>query len=217
MRTKKITALIVALFLVFILTQQVLAITASLGNSRMVLRIEKGESMERYLTIKNVNEVPVKINLEVSGDLKDSLELDEKEFTLTPNEEKRAYFTITATKDGTTETKIGVKFSPEEGNAVALAANIIVIASNSDGTSTNSAEGTTEENKDKNETSSGFSFKQNPIATEEAVNSKSFEFSPIMMLSISTLVLAIVLVALFVYSQKKRGQTKLKKSVKRSA
>jgi hypothetical protein len=122
--------LIVAFILLLI--PSALSLTASIGNSRMILRIDPGEEIERSILIKNVNDVPVTINALLGGDLKDQIELEEDSFLLAPGEEKKLFFTITSEKAGTFETKINVQFEPEDGNSVGLTSTIILIAGDPD-------------------------------------------------------------------------------------
>jgi len=107
----------------------VMAITASIGNLRMTLRVQTGEVIEKYILVKNVNDFSVKITLTPSGDLKDNIILKDLEFELAPKEEKKAYFTIKSDKPGTTESRIGVRFSQDKGNSAGLSSVITLIAS----------------------------------------------------------------------------------------
>ena len=64
-------AKITATYLIFVilLTSSIYALTATLGNSRMILRMNVSDSMDKYLLIKNTNPVSVKIEISASGDL----------------------------------------------------------------------------------------------------------------------------------------------------
>jgi hypothetical protein len=122
--------LVLALFIISI--NLCSAITGSIGNARMVLRLEQGDTIEKYVLIKNVNDVPIDIMISVSGDLEDYIELEQTEFTLNAGEEQKAYFTLEAAKSGTTETNINIKFMPQdEKNGVGLMSTVIVIAQES--------------------------------------------------------------------------------------
>ncbi len=221
MRVKNILIYSAIFLIVLMCLQSVLAITGSIGNSRMVLRLDPGESVQKYVLVKNVNNVSLNIELFVSGDLEKSVELDDKNFTLNPGEEKKVYFTIKATKPGTTETKIQIKFTPEEGSAVGLSATVVVI-------SDKNAKSTYDDNNtlnsmynETNSSSDGFNF--NPKGIGNAVKDIGGTFSPLIILSILTFILIIVLIFLFVYAHKRRqkksvpddGITKLKKKVSR--
>lgn len=162
--------------------------TGSIGNSRMVLKLALDESVRKSILVKNVNEVPITVNLTVSGDLAESIDLEETSFELAPGEEKKAYFTITATKEETTESKINVVFTPEGGNGVILSSNIIVIVSEESGT----------ESEDD--------------SSDTATASSNTVSNPIAILIISTLVLVAVFLALIIYSNKKKSKKRLKES-----
>lgn len=155
---KKIV-LVVSLLMGLILISNVLAITASIGNARMILRAETGDVLEKSILVKNVNDVAVNILLTASGDLEKDIVIKDKNFILQPNEEKKAFFTVKVTKAGTTESKINVQFTlVGEKNGAGLSSSIIVIANetgNSYEENTDEAEVNTENNS---ESSSGASF-----------------------------------------------------------
>ena len=69
MRNKKI--LLLSFISIVIIISNILivsALTASIGNSRMVLRLDKGETIERSILVRNVNSFPVNIELAATGD-----------------------------------------------------------------------------------------------------------------------------------------------------
>lgn len=119
---------VVFLLVVLISSTIASALTASIGNARMVLRAEVGQTLEKSVLVKNVNDVAVKISMFVSGDLQNYTKLDEKEFNLNPGDEKNAYFTIKAINPGTYETNINVQYTPETGNGVGLSSTVVLIA-----------------------------------------------------------------------------------------
>src|SRR3989344_7250315 len=133
---KNLAYIFLSIFLIMILLLSISlasAITAKIGNGRMVLRVQTGEVIEKYVKVINENNIDVNIELSASGDLADGVVIKEKNFTLKPKEEKNAYFTIVATKAGTTETKINVKFSPLEGaGGAGLSSVVILIAEGED-------------------------------------------------------------------------------------
>jgi hypothetical protein len=220
MRSKRLVLL--SLVFIFLLVSISLssALTAKLGNSRMILRTEAGAVVERSLNVINDNDVSVDIELEPLGDLADEIDLTEETFTLSPGEEKKVYFTIMAREEGTTETKINVKFIPEQGNIVALAANVIVIAKGESDNPVQTTQnqnpesntGEPENNNRSNSNSNGFNFNPQPgnLPDEEET-----ELSPVMILLISTIILAIVLIVLMFYAFKKPKKTK--KTVKKGS
>ena len=129
------------LLLCFLLiTTFVGATTGSIGNSRMVLRINPGETIEKFVLVKNVNNVAVTIDLFATGDLAASTIIKDTHFTLQPGEQKNAYFTIRAPNEGTTETRVNVQFKPTKGASVGLSSTVVVIAkanTNSDNNNNN--------------------------------------------------------------------------------
>ena len=214
MKAKAGILLVLAAFFIVVSLSFSLAITGSMGNSRMVLRLSPGETVEKYILVKNVNNESIVISLSVSGNLSEYVNIRDNNFTLQPGEDKKAYFTIKAAKSGTTETKILVKFSPiVKGSAVGLASTIIVITGEVSAASDNT-------NEQNSSNSSGFSFNPKAGTGSVAEESKSnFSISPIMLLPISTIVLAAVLIALSIYLRKMKNRkvrTKSKKSAKRS-
>ena len=203
---KKIFGLFVILVFSLSLISVSAALTGSLGNSRMILRLEPGESIERYILVKNINDVPITIDINVGGDLADSLEIDETSFTLEPNTDKKVYFTIRADKPGTTETNLNVRFTPESGNGVGLAASIIVITSKSDDYFDTIDYENDPEVDIGNIAETGeqdFSFNPSGVNIDE-YQDKGFEFSPILLLLLSSILLLVVLIGLYLYSNKQR-------------
>lgn len=111
-----------------IFTGIVSAITASIGNSRMILRAAPEEIIQRSILVRNVNDVPVTIEFSASGDLAENIKFKDESFELESNAEKKVYFTIIADEAGRTETKIDFVFKPKDGSGVGLASTIIIIA-----------------------------------------------------------------------------------------
>jgi hypothetical protein len=134
MKSVKIIGLFILLMMMFSFVGSVYAITGSIGNARMILRMDEGDEIEKYILVKNVNDVSIDVELFVSGDLEDSIVIRDDKFTLEPGSEKRAYFDLTASRDGASETRINVQFSPGDGgNGVGLSSTVIVIAKDTDG------------------------------------------------------------------------------------
>ncbi len=138
------------LIIMILSLSSVIAITASIGNLRMTLRVQTGEVIEKYILVKNVNDFSVKVTLTPSGDLKDNIILKDSEFELAPKEEKKAYFTIKSDKPGTTESRINVRFSQDKGNSAGLSSVITLIASGEKITNDNKNTGISKEENIKN-------------------------------------------------------------------
>lgn len=125
---KTVVASVFIVVLLLSLVSGVYAITGSIGNARMILRPDLGDTIDRTILVKNVNDVALNIELSAVGDLADEFNIIDSEFQLAAGTEKNARFTVKITRSGTTETKINVKFSPlEKGNGVGLSSTIIII------------------------------------------------------------------------------------------
>jgi len=111
----------------------VLAVTASIGNARMILRANVGETIQKSILVKNINNETINLELTASGDLEKNIKILDNNFTLAPGEEKNARFTIKITKNGAFESRINVKFfSPTEQKGVVLSSNIVVMVNQGD-------------------------------------------------------------------------------------
>ena len=122
--------------LLFVLTlTPVLALSASIGNARMILypTIVPGETstIEKTILVRNINNVSVMIHLESLGDIENMTELLDNDFVLEPLQEKDARFRLTIDEPGRYEGNIAVSFALAEdaqSSGVGLLSNIIVIA-----------------------------------------------------------------------------------------
>jgi hypothetical protein len=123
--------LVVALMLSFI--GSVYAITGNIGNGRMILRPDIGDTVKRSINVINSNEVTVDIKMTATGDLADDIKIIDSEFELAPGESKDAKFEIPIKKSGTTENKFNIAFSPKDGgNGVGLTATVVIIPQGED-------------------------------------------------------------------------------------
>lgn len=57
-------------------------------------------TVRKIITIKNYENVPVKVKMKVFGDIKDFISFSRNDFILLPNEETKIYITFNATKLG---------------------------------------------------------------------------------------------------------------------
>lgn len=145
---KKNIFVIVLLSCVFLLSMAS-AITASIGNSRMILRGDVDEVFERSILVQNTNDETVTIDLSVEGDLEDNVKLDETSFSLQPGAEKKAYFTIFSDEEGTYTTNVNVQYTAQEGKGgVGLTSTIIIIAG--DGSANRNEQGDGDETNNDN-------------------------------------------------------------------
>jgi len=209
-KTRKLIGISLVLLITINLLASVSAITASIGNGRMILRLEKGETIEKYIKVINNNNVSVNINLTASGDLADWIKIKDGAFTLQQGEEKKAYFEIKVKELGTTEGSIDVKFTPTDGkNGVGLSSTIIVIAK---GEGEWEEEEIDEEEENTNEEDSGVN-----INTGNAIgNLSGINLNPgLLIILLMGIVLVLLIVLLALLARKKQRLIKLKKEVKR--
>ena len=189
------------------LSSSVFAITGSIGNARMILRAEQGDSIEKYILVKNVNNVSVNIELSASGDLEDYVDIKDSNFSLGPEEEKKAYFTIQAAKPGTTETKINVKFSPVDGkNGVGLSSTVIVITKET---------GWFDWLGDDSEEDEGIGVEPDDNSAETKVdNPKSLSGKSLVLIGllITTLIVTVAFVLVLIWANKKRKKKRAVRS-----
>ncbi len=166
------------LLLCFLLiTTFVGATTGSIGNSRMVLRINPGETIEKFVLVKNVNNVAVTIDLFATGDLAASTIIKDTHFTLQPGEQKNAYFTIRAPNEGTTETRVNVQFKPTKGASVGLSSTVVVIAkanTNSDNNN-NNQHNNTNNNQNNNNTNTNNNQNNNQQQNNNNQNTNNYQ------------------------------------------
>ncbi len=102
------------------------ALTASIGTARFIISGNPGDVVEKYILVKNVNDVPVNITL--STDASNFLILDNN-FTLAVGEEKKAYFRATFLSVNQT-TDIKIQFDAEGQGSVGLSSIVILIPKN---------------------------------------------------------------------------------------
>jgi hypothetical protein len=216
---KSIALCVFSIFVILAFAGNIFAITGAIGNARMVLRMEKGEKAEKYILVRNVNNVSLEIELSAEGDLKNSIKIKDTKFSLGVGDEKKAAFTITASKDGTSESRINVKFTPTDGkNGVGLSSTIIVVTGNGTG----SNEDLFEENTDSSSEDSNKTSIINSIK-EKLGNTGSGNTGALIFLTFITFIAFVVLlVLLFIKKnkvQKKEAENaseiKIKKKVKR--
>jgi hypothetical protein len=123
---KKKLSLILAMFMFLFLISNVYAITGKIGNGKMIVTLEEGETLDRTIRVINDNEVSLNITLFASGDLADDIEIIDESFILAAGDEKRARFKLEAKEIGNFESRINVQFAPVEGGSgVGLSATVI--------------------------------------------------------------------------------------------
>ncbi|MEK6891035.1 MAG: hypothetical protein AABX03_02760 [Nanoarchaeota archaeon] len=123
-----VLAITFALLILVVSSVYVSALTAKIGNARMILSSESGDKVERYIRVINDNDVSANITIFASGDLENNTKILDSAFILKPGEEKNARFTIYSDAIGKYETKINVQFNPasDKENGAGLASLVIL-------------------------------------------------------------------------------------------
>jgi hypothetical protein len=127
--TSAFLIMLIVLTCFIISCMSVSAITGKIGNGRMIINLEKGDSIERSILVINDNNVSVNISMWAAGNLSSRIKLAQTNFVLKPGEQKKAGFTLSAgNKAGRDEGKINVQFKPMGLNesGVGLASQIIL-------------------------------------------------------------------------------------------
>jgi len=224
---------IISLFLIgLFLIGNIYAITGTIGNARMVLRLNKGDKIDKCILVKNVNDVDVDIQVSPSGDLSDFIKIKEDKFHLDAGDEKKACFTLIAGKGGTTESKINLRFIPSEGgNGVGLSSTVIVISNGFDESESgfidslfdsddennedevNEDESESEDEDDDSNEEENISLVTNNPSTSKTISNKITSFKDnnnynknLLTISIGFTILLFVVLLILLYMQpKKRG------------
>lgn len=210
----KIITPAVLILIVLMNIVSVSAITGSIGNARMILRAEQGDEIEKYVLVKNVNDVAVNIKVTAGGDLADYIDIKDKEFTLQPGDELKAQFTIKVAKAGTTESRINVQFTPveESKNGVGLSSTVIVIAEE------NSLFGDLFGNDEEDETDEENENNEDVSLTGEAVSeTNKVKMNPaVIAVLIMTLIIAGILIYMLsiLYKKANKKDIKIKRIIK---
>ncbi|MEK6895323.1 MAG: hypothetical protein AABX48_02275 [Nanoarchaeota archaeon] len=130
-KREKFTIFILLFCLVFS-AALVSAVTAKIGNARMVLypEFEGGKAiLEKSIKVINDNNVSVNITLAPDEGLKNITEIIDSNFILEPGEEKDAAFVITIKEEGNYNGRINVFFKGiEDKSGVALSSTVIIYA-----------------------------------------------------------------------------------------
>ena len=157
------------------------AITANMGNARMILYPEVNgwttTKIQKSILVKNVNDVSINISLVADSDAEKFIQITDKDFVLLPGEQKAARFVVEVKTEGTYEGKINVFFKPQNNESgVVLSSTIIAVAKKDQSDAPNNNDSGDESNTD------------NPDSNNNS------GISPIVIVfSISTLLLAVIL------------------------
>ena len=200
---KFITKLCPIFVLLLVLATNAFALSASIGNARMILypEIAPGETavLEKSILVRNINNVSVMIHLDAIQDIENMTEILDNDFVLEPLQEKDARFILTIEEPGRYEGSIGVSFAVAEGDqqgsgGVGLLSNIIIVAREGNQT-TSQVNQTTAENQTQQQEEKG------PMA------------NPVVGFVIMVIIIAIGLIVFLKFS--KRGKHAKKKPRKK--
>lgn len=208
----------ISIILASLFAANVLAITGTIGNARMVLYPTVGSitgaSIERTILVRNVNDEQIHIQMTVPSENPNKIDLKDKDFVLASGEAKNTTIVIHVKNAGDFEDKVNVFFSPmEKGPGVVLSSVIIIHAEkkgwfgNADGGNNQDVENTTI-TQDGN-----ISINANNSTID---NSDKKSGSGIFILGISTIVLLVILVLILVILKRKK-EPKLEKRRVRSS
>jgi len=133
----RLTKLLLVAILFMASVESVLALSATIGNAKMILRpdITPGEvtRIQKSILIKNVNEYPVTVTLTPDDTLAQIINMPTTEYKLQPDEQVDVPFTITLTREGKYDGKIFVLFKPDDPNIrdspVGLTSRVIIVTS----------------------------------------------------------------------------------------
>jgi hypothetical protein len=216
-RKKAAGIVLSALVISVILCVYASAITGSLDNGRMILRVHPGDTIERSVRVNNVNAVPLKIELFASGDLANSTKILDNNFTLKAGESKDARFEMKVKGNGSFSTLINVKFTPDTGSGVGLSAAIIAISSGSaddsdTGDTPSDNPGTTDN------TNTGNTSSDNPGNLGSNNSNLRLSLSPMAIVGIFTFALLVIfLILLMILYKKSKKVIKVTKVVRKRA
>jgi hypothetical protein len=197
---------VLALVLMFLfIISPITAITAKIGNAKAIVNADVGDELRRTVLVRNTNDVDVIINIFASGDLEEYITIIDNNFTLRPDEFKKARYEVEVKKGGTTTTNINVQFTPtDEGNGVGLSAELIIKTDGQE--DEEDYEESNEEDKANNDSNTGVTIGFNNPVTGNVVGSGNVS-NEVVFGILSTLVILLVFVGLLIYMRKnnKRG------------
>lgn len=123
---------VVFLVVLLLLLASVNALTAAIGNARMIINytLEKNKEniLQRSILVKNTNNASVLVNLKPAGDLEDITTIPDNNITLAPDTDKDFTFLVTLSQPGELDGKINVFFTDPEGkqSGLVLSSNIVI-------------------------------------------------------------------------------------------
>lgn len=198
---KSTGVLLMSAVFVIVLAVSASAITGILGNSRAVLYPKVGfwgTTIDRTLEIRNENNVSINVKLEADNNSAKFIDIVDKSFTLDSGQTKNAAFKINIKSAGDYDLKVNVFYSPADGKGagVVLTAEMIVHASKDGGSSGSDS------------SSSDVSGSDNQSSHLPAAINLGFlkdkSNTGIIFASVSTIILAVLLVLLISLNRRKK-------------
>ncbi len=124
-----IIVLCLVIFLFILTLHNVDAITGKIGNGRMVLNSEVGETIEKSIRVINDNDVALNISVFTGGNNSELIKIYDTDFILEPGQEKNAKFSIKGVSPGRYDTKIFIQFSSlnDKEAGVGLSSQVVLI------------------------------------------------------------------------------------------
>jgi hypothetical protein len=91
----------------------------------MIIRLNTTDTVERSLTVKNVNNVSIAVNSSISGNISEVITIKNPTFEILPNETKTIDFITKTDKPGVYSGQVVVAYNNEQ---IQLASDITVVA-----------------------------------------------------------------------------------------
>ena len=136
---RKITFFILFILATIFIIQASLALIIYLRPPKMIIRVnvtpDQPAIIERFLEVKNDNNVTVDVEFRPDGDIKDITTVENR-ITLEPNEIRNVDFTVEVKEPGTYNGKINVIYYAANSTGVALQAEILIFAEGPEVTTT---------------------------------------------------------------------------------
>jgi hypothetical protein len=122
---QKIYSILILVIFSLILFNSASAILGYLRPAIMKIRLNTTDTVERSLTIKNVNNVTIVVNSSISGNISEIITIKNPSFELLPNETKTMDFVTKTDKPGVYSGQIILTYNNEP---IQLTSDITVIA-----------------------------------------------------------------------------------------
>lgn len=122
---QKLFSILILVIFSLILFNSVSAILGYLRPAIMIIRLNTTDTVERSLTVKNVNNVSIAVNSSISGNISEVITIKNPTFEILPNETKTIDFITKTDKPGVYSGQVVVAYNNEQ---IQLASDITVVA-----------------------------------------------------------------------------------------